>query len=515
MTASTVFPLPHLNGATMPDLARQDVPSAPLDRDADRYRPAFHFTPRKNWMNDPNGLVYFEGEYHLFYQYNPFGSQWGHMCWGHSVSPDLLHWTELPVAIPETDMMIFSGCAVVDRDNVSGLGDGDAQPLLAFFTAFDKQTEIQSQHLAYSHDRGRTFTHYRDNPLIDLDLLHFRDPKVFYHAPSHAWVMVVALSREHRVLFYRSNNLLDWTPAGTFGPAGSTSGQWECPDLMLVPIEGEPDAAKWVLKVDVDEGFIDGGSGAQYFIGDFDGHGFAIDRTQAPVDGAVVDFGPDFYAAVSWSDLPPEQPGPVWIGWMSNHQTGRHYPTEPWRGAQSLPRRLFLFRENGKLRLGQRPIDAVSKLCDQPHEARQTATDGQLSEATAEARAFVARVLLPAGDVGSASVQLRSNDAPLIEVSFDRDRQQLSFVRSNVRGLPETFARHSSTSCASEDDILIEFYVDNCLVEIFVNGGKRVYSGCVFPGGPLELTFDPASKRGSFASISCSPIATAGQENSG
>ena len=214
--------------------------------DADPYRPVFHYTPRRNWMNDPNGLVYFEGEYHLFYQYNPFGSQWGHMSWGHAVSPDLIHWTELPVAIPENDQMIFSGCAVIDRHNVSGLGDGESPAMLAFFTAFDRETEIQSQHLAYSLDRGRTFVHYKGNPLIDLDLLHFRDPKVFYHAPSAAWVMVVALSRDHKVQFYRSTNLLDWALASEFGPAGSTSGQWECPDLMLVPVEGGTAARKHV-----------------------------------------------------------------------------------------------------------------------------------------------------------------------------------------------------------------------------------------------------------------------------
>ncbi|TPG37985.1 glycoside hydrolase family 32 protein [Sphingomonas koreensis] len=483
-----------LDGDIMPKPSVQDVAKQRPDGDTDRYRPTFHYTPHRNWMNDPNGLVYLEGEYHLFYQYNPFGSEWGHMSWGHAVSHDLLHWTELPVAIPETDKMIFSGCAVVDSDNVSGLGDGIRPPLLAFFTAFDERTEIQSQHLAYSHDRGRTFAHYRDNPLIDLGLLHFRDPKVFYHAPSAAWVMIVALSREHKVLFYRSANLIDWQRAGEFGPAGSTSGQWECPDLMLVPIEGKQEDVKWVLKFDVDDGFLDGGSGAQYFVGDFDGYSFSVDPAVAPVDGDVVDYGPDFYAAVSWSDLPDDQPGPVWIGWMSNHQSGKHYPTEPWRGAQSLPRRLFLFQEGTVLKLGQRPIDAVSHLLEVPTGARSEGIESSRStNVSTDAGAFFFRHVLGSLNNAPETIQLRSNGATLIEVSFEMSKRQLSFARFNAAGLPEHFARQTSTRFCYAKEIIIEFYIDNCLVEIFVNGGERVYSACIFPDGPITIVLPSLS----------------------
>src|SRR5579872_5698392 len=217
----------NLMDNSVPEVPRNALP---LDSPA-RYRPRYHFTPRRNWMNDPNGLVYFAGEYHLFFQHNPCGDQWGHMSWGHAVSRDLVTWEELPVAIPETDReMIFSGCLVIDWKNVSGLGGGSEPPFLAFYTGYDAKTDIQRQCLAFSHDRGRTFTFYEGNPLIDLGMAHFRDPKVFYHEDSAAWVMAVSLPREHRIVFYRSRNLLQWTLAGSFGPAGATSGQWECPD---------------------------------------------------------------------------------------------------------------------------------------------------------------------------------------------------------------------------------------------------------------------------------------------
>jgi fructan beta-fructosidase len=241
------------------------------------FRPQFHYTPAKNWMNDPNGLVYYKGEYHLFYQYNPFGSQWGHMSWGHAVSRDLVHWRELPVAIPEMgDELVFSGSAVVDKDNTSGLGTRRNPPMVAIYTA--AKPGSQAQALAYSTDRGRTFKRYEGNPVLDIGSREFRDPKVFWYAPEREWRMVVAKAVEHKIAIYSSPNLKDWTHLSDFGPANATGGVWECPDLFPLAVDGKRRQTKWVMIVNLNPGAIAGGSGAQYFVGDFDGTTFTADN---------------------------------------------------------------------------------------------------------------------------------------------------------------------------------------------------------------------------------------------
>lgn len=435
-----------------------------------RYRPRFHFAPRRNWMNDPNGLVYYSGEYHLFFQYNPHGDQWGHMSWGHAVSHDLLNWEELPVAIPEQEgEMIFSGCIIVDWANRSELGRRDEPPFLAFYTGYDSATDIQRQCLAYSNDRGRSFQFYHSNPLIDPGLAHFRDPKVFYHDESSAWIMLVSLAREHRILFYRSTDLVDWSVSGSFGPAGATGGQWECPDLMQIPLESDPTQSRWVLKVDVDDHFIGGGSGAQYFIGDFDGTTFTIDSINGSSFGEPVDFGPDFYAAVTWSDLPSEQQGPVWVGWMSNHQTGRFYPTAPWRGAQSLPRALYLFEEQGRLKLGQKPLAGTSSAFSEPRTPRTC---------------FHQTITLEPSGSGGKRLELVSGESSLLSLGYS-DAHGLQFNRAPQNGHPDqSFTFENSAPYVAAKQITLDLFYDACLVDIFVDGGRRVFSCCVFPDDP-------------------------------
>lgn len=270
----TSLPLPTVNPPSI------TTPPVPTD---DAWRPHYHYTPRRNWMNDPNGLVYLDGEYHLFYQYNPLGTDWGHIGWGHAVSQDLVGWQELPMAIMATDrVMAFSGSVVVDHDNSAGFAPaGSAVPaLLAFFTGFDPVTKIQSQHLAYSLDRGRSFIAYAGNPIIDIRSTEFRDPKVFWHAPSRRWVMLVVAALEQQVWFYASENLRDWTKVSAFGPAGSAANNvWEVPDLFELPIDGDAAHRRWVLVVSVNYGAIWGGSGVQYFVGQFDGSHFTADAT--------------------------------------------------------------------------------------------------------------------------------------------------------------------------------------------------------------------------------------------
>ena len=238
-------------------------------------RPGFHFTAEKNWLNDPNGLVYHDGEWHLFYQFNPFGDTWGHMSWGHAVSRDLLAWEHLPVAIPEKDgIMAFSGSALVDHANTSGFGTKDSPPMVAIYTGHREGR--QDQRLAYSTDKGRTWTMFDGNPVLDIEKADFRDPKVFWHAPTKRWVMAVALSIERKISFYASPDLKKWEHLSDFGPAGAVKGIWECPDLFEVPIDGT-NQERWVLNINLGDHSVAGGSGAQYFTGTFDGKAFTAD----------------------------------------------------------------------------------------------------------------------------------------------------------------------------------------------------------------------------------------------
>jgi fructan beta-fructosidase len=261
-------------------------PGAPPAYDQ-TYRPQFHYTPAKNWMNDPNGLVYYHGQYHLFYQYNPAGNTWGNISWGHAVSTDLVHWKELPVAIPyDANELVFSGSAVVDQGNTSGLGTQANPPLVAIYTS--AKPGSQSQSLAYSTDGGMTFTKY--GTVLDIGSPEFRDPKVFWYAPAKAWRMVVVKSTEHKVSIYSSPNLKNWTHLSDFGPAGAVGGVWECPDLFRLAINGNPRNVKWVMVVNLNPGGIAGGSGGQYFVGDFDGTTFTSNdpATYTPPTGTVM-----------------------------------------------------------------------------------------------------------------------------------------------------------------------------------------------------------------------------------
>lgn len=258
---------------------------------SETYRPQFHFTPEKNWMNDPNGLVYYKGEYHLFYQYNPNGNSWGDMSWGHAVSKDLVHWEELPLALSHDDEeMVFSGSAVVDWNNTTGFGTKKNPPMVAIYTSAYKNGGKQAQSLAYSTDRGRTWTKYQGNPVIDIGSKDFRDPKVQWYAPTKSWLMTVSLSEEHKVQFYSSKNLKDWDLLSEFGPQGATGGEWECPDLFPLAVDGDKKNIKWVLVVNINPGGIAGGSGSQYFIGDFDGKKFTAEDkgTYTPPTGTVM-----------------------------------------------------------------------------------------------------------------------------------------------------------------------------------------------------------------------------------
>jgi fructan beta-fructosidase len=289
------------------------------------YRPQIHFSPRQHWTNDPTGLVYFEGEYHLFFQHNPVGDVWGHMSWGHAISKDLVHWQPLPVALPEENgTMIFTGSAVVDDKNTSGFCNGGKPCLVAVYTGHTPP--IQTQNIAYSNDRGRSWTKYARNPVLNLNMSDFRDPDVFWSNEGNCWIMAVSLPNDHKIRFYRSSNLKNWERAGEFGPSGATSGQWECPDFFPLPVDGDERNTRWVLKIGINPGALQGGSGEQYFVGRFDGTRFINENPASTT--LWSDYGKDCYCALTFKNLPPAQ-GPVMLGWMSNWQYAAKVPTRP------------------------------------------------------------------------------------------------------------------------------------------------------------------------------------------
>ncbi|CAI7571545.1 unnamed protein product [Penicillium viridicatum] len=348
------------------------------------YRPQYHFSPAEHWMNDPSGLVYYKETYHLFFQYNPGGIEWGNMSWGHATSKDLTHWEERPLALlargyPENvTEMYFTGSAVADVNNTSGFGVDGKIPLVAMYTSMypvpqdlpsgkHVLAEQQSQSIAYSLDEGETWTTYdAENPVIHnppspygAEFENFRDPFVFWHDDTQKWVAVTVLASLHKVVIWSSDNLKEWSLASEFGPYNAVGGVWECPNLFQMPIKGDPSIKKWVLVLGLNPGGPPGtvGSGTQYFIGDFNGTAFMADPASIYPDNKSanwMDWGPDFYAAASYNGLPVGD-DVVQIAWMNNWQYGATIPTSPWRSAMSVPRQLSLKKVDGKVTLLQQP----------------------------------------------------------------------------------------------------------------------------------------------------------------
>ena len=455
----------------------------------EQYRLAYHFSPEKNWMNDPNGLVYHEGLYHLFYQYNPEGTQWGNMSWGHATTQDLVHWNRLPLAIPMDDsIMIFSGSAVVDKDNTSGLCEGNDGCLVAIYTAH--LSELQTQAIAYSNDNGTTWTQYEGNPVLNENMKDFRDPKVFWYETEKKWVMAVAVPQEQQIRFYESQNLINWQRTDSFGPEGFVDGIWECPDLFELPIEGGT-GSQWILLVSHNTKDI--GSTMQYFVGNFDGKKF----TNANANDLIlsVDEGRDFYAGVTWNNAPNDRR--LLIGWLNNWAYGQEIPTEGWRSAQSLVRTLHLQQFPEGIRLVQRPVSELQELRETVrHYGPAAINEGDdflsLEDVRGTQMEIIAEFAYEAIETPAESDSLASEfgikvfEGPDQETVIGYDVASQSLFVDRTRSGDTTFNDNFATRTialmpSDSGTVKMHIFVDRSSVEVFGNNGYVVMSNRIFP----------------------------------
>lgn len=438
------------------------------------YRPQVHFSPREHWTNDPNGLVFFRGEYHLFFQYNPFGDQWGHMSWGHAVSRDLLHWRELPVAIPEQDgEMVFTGSVVVDR-NTSGLCRRERECLVAVYTGHRSTPELtrQTQNLAFSLDQGRSWTRYRGNPVIDLHMADFRDPSVFWDEKLNRWVMAVALPKQHKVRFYSSSNLTNWTERSDFGPTGDVDGDWECPDLLHIPAENGT-SGMWMLKVGINPGAPQGGSGEQYFLGEFDGNRFNL-SSQSGSKG-WTNYGKDDYCAISFNHLPAGAK-PVLIGWMNNWQYASKLPTSPWRGQMSLPRRLSLVSDQDGLAAKQ-----VPDIAGLQEGKAEYSFPGSSPKTLRLDAPFEIDLRFDPGEEKLFGVRFYSDEQHWTEIEFDREMGQLVMDRTKSGAMVgEGFRSRTTATLAPGRAFDLRLVVDRSSIEAYAQNGTIAMTNLIF-----------------------------------
>lgn len=479
-------------------------------------------------MNDPNGMVYYDGEYHLFYQHYPDGTVWGPMHWGHAVSTDLVHWTHLPIALfPDSLGLIFSGSAVVDTKNTSGFGVGDKPPLVAMFTYHDMAKEkagsltFQTQGLAYSNDRGRTWTKYAGNPVIpNPGMRDFRDTKVIWHEPSQRWIMVLAMG--DRVRLYASENLRRWEQVSEFGSdVAAHGGVWECPDLFPIRIEGTNET-RWVLLVSINPGAPNGGSATQYFVGNFDGTTFTMDPAFAPAIGAAgkdasrgvwLDYGRDNYAGVTWSDIPGEDGRRIFLGWMSNWDYASVVPTDAWRSAMTVPRVLTLHRTPAGPRLFSTPVNELRLLRGETVSMPSQRLDGSVSlrlppGTTAASAEVDLELRIPPGTTTDVALELTNPAGDVYRVGFDAGAKQFYSDRTATpHDFSPAFATgvHRAPRIVTDSIVRMHVYLDRASAELFADGGATTMTDIFFPSqdfATMRLVVKGAAVKLQYATIS-------------
>jgi fructan beta-fructosidase len=472
-----------------------------VSRYSEQHRPRFHFSPDSMWTNDPNGMVFYEGEYHLFYQHNPFDNVWGPMHWGHAVSTDLVHWNHLPIALyPDSLGTIFSGSAVIDWENSSGLGRADTPPMIAIFTHHNQKMadtgslSFQYQSIAYSLDKGRSWTKYPGNPVLENPgIRDFRDPKVIWHKQTGRWIMVFAA--RDKILFYSSLNLIDWRVESEFtAPRAPEEGVWECPDFF--PLQGE-EGSLWVLLVSVGSGGPNGGSGTKYYLGEFDGSRFAQLNEQA--EPGWIDYGKDNYAGVTWSDIPEEDGRRLFLGWMSNWQYANKVPTEKWRNAMTVPRELSLAKEGLTYKLVSRPVDELDTLLTEFIRFDRITFSGKKTLGLSELEPsqydieFTYRVARgPDCDlISDFGIVLENLQGQELIAGYNLKKNQV-FVdrtRSGNTNFSANFPGKHTASYPFADNGIIKFraLIDHSSIELFVDDGKLVMTELFFPDEPFHI----------------------------
>ncbi|MDY3252202.1 MAG: DUF4980 domain-containing protein [Prevotella sp.] len=427
-------------------------------KNVEKHRPLYHHTPQYGWMNDPNGMFYKDGVWHLCYQYNPYGSQWENLSWGHSTSTDLINWKAEPTALePDALGMMFSGCCVVDKNNTAGFGK-DA--IIALYTTAGAR---QTQSLAYSTDGGKTFTKYADNPIITSNVPDFRDPHVFWNAEAGFWNMILAAGQQMSI--YSSKDLKEWKHESDFGAEyGNHVGVWECPDLMKMNVKGT-NKDKWMLICNINPGGPFGGSATQYFIGQFDGHKFTCE--DEPSETKWMDYGKDHYATITFDNAPEGRH--VGIAWMSNWQYANQVPTKQFRSANSIVRDLGLFEYKGETYCSITPAKEML-----------AARGARVSQPT-EACEIVVTVK------GDAQITLRNAKGERVVMTYDDEEETFDMDRRRSGNISFSDAFPVATSSPTYGKVRqLRIFVDRCSVEAFDGDGKMCMTNLVFPSTPYD-----------------------------
>lgn len=458
------------------------------------FRPVYHHTPAYGWMNDPNGMFYKDGVYHLYFQYNPYGFVWGNMHWGHSTSTDLMHWKfEGCAIVPDAWGAIFSGSCVVDHENTAGFGK---EAVVAFYTSAKSTPwgDIQMQSMAYSLDNGKTFTKYEGNPILTSSEKDFRDPKVFWYAPGKHWVMILAVGQHMEI--YSSVNLKEWKKESEFGAMqGAHGGVWECPDLVEIPVEGTREK-KWVLICNLNPGGPFGGSAAQYFVGSFDGKKFV---NESPTQTKWMDWGKDNYATVTWNNAPDGRC--IALGWMSNWQYANNVPTRQYRSANTLARDLTLYREGQELYLKSTPSSEVKKArgkkvsipsfkVSEKHEMVNLFEEKQ--------GAYEVEIVIQNAGASKIAFCLLNDKGEKVSMYYDLNRKQFVMDRSEsgTVDFSKDFPAVTVAPVNVDKELTLRLFVDRSSIEAFGEDGKFVMTNLVFPSQPYVKMCFEADKNG-------------------
>jgi len=475
------------------------------------YRPNFHFTPKKSWMNDPNGMFYYNGYYHLYFQHYPDGNTWGPMHWGHAISTDMVTWKEMPIALyPDEKGYIFSGSAVVDVNNSSGFGKDGIQPIVAMFTYHDMvgekagKIDIQSQAIAYSLDEGQTFTKFSENPVIkNPGIRDFRDPKIVWDSIGEKWLMVLAAGQ--KIMFYSSSNLKDWSLESDFGDGiGAHGGVWECPDFFPMVVQGT-DEIKWVLLVSINPGGPNGGSATQYFVGDFNGKEFKIDPSferdlnSSEHKSIWIDYGRDNYAGVTWANIPDTDGRKLFMGWMSNWHYAQEVPTETWRSAMTVAREVELQRMDASYRLLFQPVKELTNYRSTKFKKDSIVINEETKIIDSKAIDLAStEINFKISDLKNNSFAFKLTNKLGDALVFGYNNSDKNFFvdrrKSGSTEFSEKFANRVSFAkrTSLNPDLFGTIILDKTSIELFFDNGETVMTEIFFPKAPFEkLSIEP------------------------